>query len=127
MKGKGIIIVIILLMSNLATLGILLPSVEQSQRYKEEMVLMAKYTAALQVLADLDHNVLRLYELKKEGEREFTGRKEGPFEIWYYPYYPISGKPAKEAQEAFVKMYNSKMKNMYDKKESQKEVIEKNI
>jgi len=122
MKWKGIIIVIILLMSNLATLGILMYTVKQSQRHKDEMVLMAKYAAAGQVLDDLEHDLLRLYELREEGEREFTGRKEGPFEIWYYPYYPILSKPAKESTEAFIQMYNSKMKNMYDKKESQEEV-----
>jgi hypothetical protein len=107
-------------MSNLAFIGILMRTRSLGLKYEERMFMMTKYAAALEALNDFEHGTLRLYKLMECGERECANRNEGPFEIWYMPYYSILGKPAVEAQEVFVSMYNEKMKRMYEKKEGDK-------
>jgi len=115
MIAKKNIVLTILLMSNLVFLWILLRATSESRKYKEEMVNMTQYAAALEVLDDIDSGVLRLYELRQNGKREYANRNEGPFEIWVMPYYPIIGKAHIEEQKAFVEIYNSKMKTMHEK------------
>lgn len=115
MISKERFVLIILLITNLIFLGILIHTISENKKYKSQMLVMTQYAAALEVLDDLDRGTLRLYELRKGGEREYTNHDEGPFEIWRLPFYPILGKPSIEAQEAFVQMYNDKMKTMHEK------------
>lgn len=116
MTTKERIVSIVLFATALASLMILLHMISQNRKYKEQMIMMTTYAATLEALDDFERGVLRVYELRKDGEREFANRSEGPFEVWYMPYYPILGKPDIESIEEFAQSYNRKMKRMYEKK-----------
>jgi len=118
MTTKERIVLMVLFATTLASLMILIHMISQNRKYKERMIMMTQYAATLEALDDFECGVLRVYELRKDGEREFANRSEGPFELWYMPYYPILGKPDIESMEVFVQSYNRKMKRMYEKKNS---------
>ena len=64
---------------------------------------------------DFHAGKLRLFELAGERDRpQFSGRHEGPFEIWYPQFYPILGEAHKYSTEQFIEFYNSKMRYMHE-------------
>ncbi len=108
-----ILITATLVLLNMRTLG-------TNRLWEIQMCGMAGYAASGQALDDYRAGTLRLYELVENGECEFSGRYEGPFEIWYWPYYPISGHPGKYTQEVFIEAYNRKMNYMHKNSENSK-------
>lgn len=82
--------------------------------WKQEMYGIATYAATIRALDDFRAGKLRLYELVKDGDLEFSERYDGPFEIWYKPYYLILGRPDKYTQETFIEAYNRKMRYMHE-------------
>ena len=129
-KRKGMIskktllilnVTIVLVILITATLVLLhMRTLGTNRLWESQMYAMAGYAAAGQALDDYEAGTLRLYELAENGERKFSGRYEGPFEIWYWPYYPISGQPGKYTQEVFIEAYNRKMKYMHKNSEDSK-------
>lgn len=74
---------------------------------------MAGYAAAMQAYADFANGVLRQYELVPDENRaKFTGRHDGPFEVWTWPYFPSLGRGDIYATQRFVEIYNLKMRYM---------------
>lgn len=70
--------------------------------------------ATLQALDDFEKGHLRLYVLDGESEeRQFTGRKEGVFEVWRPQFYPMLGRAHTYATQQFVQYYNRKMRYMH--------------
>jgi len=79
------IVLVILITATLVLLHV--RTVGTNRLWEGEMYGMATYAAAGQALDDYEAGTLRLYELAENGERKFSGRYEGPFEIWYWPYW----------------------------------------
>jgi hypothetical protein len=57
---------------------------------------------------------LRLYVFEAPNDkRRFTGRNEGPFEIWIPPIHPELGNAHLYSTEQFIEFYNRKMRLMH--------------
>lgn len=113
-ESKYMFLIIILVATNIISIALFVHKCRTCQLWywKNSMLVMAKYAAALQALSDFKKGELRIYEIVEDNDREFANRYEGPFEIWHKPYHPILGYPHKYATEMFVEMYNSKMRYM---------------
>jgi hypothetical protein len=83
-------------------------------QWEMEMYGMATYAGAMQADADFRHGNMRLYELSPapDTKSKDTHRKDGPFEVWTWPYYPTLGHAHQFGEERFVDMYNEKMRYM---------------
>ena len=119
MSRKRILLtrVVVLVVINLIAMVIMVLVIRASRTnrlWKISMDGIARYAAVGQALDDYKAGKLRLYELTKDGEHKFTDRHDGPFEIWYRPYYSSLGHPGQYTQEVFVDAYNSKMWYMYE-------------
>jgi hypothetical protein len=79
-------------------------------RWETEMYGMATYAGALKASVDYANGKTRLYDLIANGREEYTGRRDGVFEIWTRPCYSDSGGPEKSTQGWFVSAYNSRMR-----------------
>lgn len=113
-KRMLLILVLLLVITNLATVVLLIRASWTNWRWKDSASSFAKYAGALQAMDDFEAGRYRLYQLIEDRDSEFTGRYEGPFEIWYKPYYPILGWPDKYCAKMFIKIYNSKMRYMHE-------------
>jgi hypothetical protein len=77
------------------------------------MVGIASYAGTLQAKVDYNHGQLKIFELVCDGKNQFSGKKDGQFEVWYKNYYSVLGWPHKYGQGLFVKAYNAWMQNKY--------------
>ena len=75
---------------------------------------MASYAGSLQAKADYHAGNLRLYKIAVEGDIKFTGRTDGPFEIWTWPTHPVLGEPEKYSSETYVDFYNKRMRSLQE-------------
>jgi hypothetical protein len=75
---------------------------------------MAGYAASLQARTDFENGKRRLLELSLSEESKFTGRTDGPFEIWTWVHYPALGGPHTYVSNTFVEFYNRKMRYMQE-------------
>jgi hypothetical protein len=96
----------------LVVLGFLVRAHLQNHAWENEMFAMAALAGSLQARADYERGNLQLYEVAADSEMKATGRSEGPFQIWTWPFHSMLGQPNKFAAEQFVKSYNTKMKYM---------------
>jgi hypothetical protein len=83
--------------------------------WRDTVQLKASMQATLQALDDYKAGILRIYTV--QGQREspaFTGRHEGPFEVWSPQFYPSLGPAHRLSTEEYAKAYNNKMRYMYD-------------
>ena len=79
----------------------------------------SSYAGELQAKVYFDDQKCRLLELEPDAEMEFTGRKEGPFEIWSWSYHSqMSWLHTKEANAQFVDSFNDRMRELWQKKET---------
>ncbi|MBW2647267.1 MAG: hypothetical protein JRE23_14050 [Deltaproteobacteria bacterium] len=85
----------------------------RNHQWKDELSLMSRYAGTLEALNDYKKGNLRIYKIIYDGKREFSGKKEGVFEVWYEPCYLILGKPHIFQTKVFTTAYNSKMKYMH--------------
>ena len=69
MTTKERIVLMVLFATTLASLMILIHMISQNRKYKERMIMMTQYAATLEALDDFECGVLRVYELRKDGER----------------------------------------------------------
>lgn len=76
----------------------------------------------LKAAANFRAHKKRLYEIhlvpeneEQDGKSKFTGRRDGPFEIWTYPCYPILGHPHQVASETFIEFHNKCMRRLQEK------------
>lgn len=110
-------IIAILVISNILTASFALKIYWDKLLFQTQVFGLATYAGALQAANDFQNNKFRLYELKEDGNLEFTGKKEGPFELWYWPYHPITfdGGKEMEVQSNFTTRYNRSMRRLYQK------------
>jgi hypothetical protein len=97
----------------LANVSLLVRSWWVNNQWEQEMYGMATYTGAMQADADFRNGILRLFELVADTKSEDTHRKDGPFEVWTWTWYPDLGHANEFAEERFVEMYDEKMRYMY--------------
>ena len=113
----------VLIATNLLSVAILLKTQRTEELWRDQMRGMAGYAAALQALSDFENGKLRIFELARidlaEGGQlfAFTGRRDGPFEIWTRGYLQFLSPPDRYANEQFIKTYNSKMRYMHSNPE----------
>ena len=111
MKNRVILFIV------LVVLVLLLSGAREIAKYvdnlKTELRVSTQYAATLEALNQFKAGHLRIYELREGGALEFANRNDGPFQVWYYPYYPIIGAPHKYRTEIFIDAYNTKMKHLY--------------
>ena len=114
MKIVKWLVVVVLLLTNIMTASLLVRWWWTDRLWEQEMYGMAAYAATMQADAHFRHGSLRLYELAPEQRSEFTGRHDGPYELWRWGFYPSLGRPNRFAAERFVEMYNRRMRYMHD-------------
>jgi hypothetical protein len=77
----------------------------------------ADYAGKLQAKVWFQESHYRLLELSPNGKTEFTGRKDGEFEIWTWTYYTNSSWIDPGNQDlTFVEAFNKKMKQLWEQK-----------
>ncbi len=70
--------------------------------------------ATRQAMDDFREGHLVLYTLSSESEKpQYTGKHDGPFEIWTYPFSPDLGRAHRYSKEQFVDFYNRKMRYVH--------------
>ncbi|HXE55399.1 MAG TPA: hypothetical protein VN541_20410 [Tepidisphaeraceae bacterium] len=110
-RRRGLL-VILLAITNLATASLFAHTWFDGWIARDELYGFATYAGSMQAHADYCNGVLREYELSAGGHSDFTGRRDGPFQIWRWTYYPDLGRNNRFANQAFVQAYNSRMKFM---------------
>ena len=114
------LLIVALLLTNLLTAGVLVFALRQERiQWRTQMYGMAWYAATLQAAGDYDSGNMRLLEAAEGGGIEFTGRSEGPFEVWTWPSYPELqfpglSRPVEYTTERFVASYNRHMRKMHE-------------
>lgn len=109
---RRLLLVIVLLLTNVTTAALLARSWWVDWMAQNELYGFATYAGAMQAHADYANGVHRQYELVADTRSGFTGRHDGPFEVWRWTYYPDLGQSHLRANQAFVEMYNTKMRFM---------------
>lgn len=79
-------------------------------------VMFARRTAS----ADFSRGILRVYEMKSFSTNSvFTGRRDGPFEVWNLYCYQELGPPHHYVQQQFATSYNDEMRRLQIKQKFQ--------
>jgi hypothetical protein len=77
----------------------------------------ANYAGQLQAKAWFDEGHYRLLMVSPDNKTQFTGRKNGPFEIWTWTHYThFSWVVANDTDREFVTAFNQRMKQLTDEK-----------
>ena len=82
--------------------------------WQQEVYGLAGYFGTDRAIDDFNNGKRRLFELDGEHEGDvFTGRSDGPFEIWNPQYLPSLGYPHRYSTEQMIGFYNRRMRNMH--------------
>jgi hypothetical protein len=78
----------------------------------------AYYAGNLQARIWFQEGRYRLLELSSEDKSRFTGRKDGPFEIWTWTHYTNSPSlTVTTDDQQFVASFNARMRQLWDARE----------
>ncbi len=89
--------------------------------WKNEVRSLTGYYGTREAKDDFSKGIVRLYQLDKERrESTFSGKKDGPYEVWNHSYYPSLGEPSRYSEEMFVHYYNAKMRHLVEHKSATK-------
>lgn len=78
----------------------------------------ASYAGKLQARAWFQEGRYRILELSSAEQSQFTGRTNGPFEVWTWTHY--TNTPSLTVQTAdltFIDAFNSRMRELWDSKQ----------
>jgi hypothetical protein len=84
--------------------------------WRTEAMGCSSYAGSVSASRDFKAGRLRLLEAKPGGEYQDTGKVDGPFQVWAWPYYgnPF---PLQKQQEMmatnFARAYSSRMRHLY--------------
>src|ERR1041385_4849316 len=82
--------------------------------WRDEVNIFVGTQATQQAMDDFREGHIRLYTLSGENEASrSTGRRDGAFEVWTYPFAPALGHAHRYAKEQFIEFYNRKMRYMH--------------
>jgi hypothetical protein len=109
------IVIAVLTVALLASLGLLGRAHWRNFWWESEVYGLAGLVATNQAMEDFSHGNLRLLSIagKNDGLR-YSGKKEGPFEVWTPQFYPSLGYPHRFVTEKYVEFYNRKMRYMHE-------------
>jgi hypothetical protein len=83
-----------------------------------EMDTWASYAGKLQAGVWFQEGHYRLLELAPDERSQFTGRTNGPFEIWTWTHYTNSSLlSVPMADQWFIEAFNSRMQQLWDGKQ----------
>jgi hypothetical protein len=75
----------------------------------------ASYVGKLQARVWFQEGHYRLLELSPDDKSHFTGRTDGPFEIWTWTHYTNTPSlTVQSADKEFVGAFNSRMRQLWD-------------
>ncbi len=82
------------------------------------MATWASYAGKLQASVWFQDGRYRILELSSDDKSQFTGRIDGPFEIWTWTHYTDTPSfTVQTADETFVETFNSQMRQLWDGKQ----------
>ncbi len=75
---------------------------------------LAGYMGAERALHDFRQGKLRIFKIAGASDNDkFSGKSDGPFQIWISAYFPSLGYPELYATNQMVRVYNAKMRFMH--------------
>ena len=108
------IITAVLAVALLISLGFVGRMLWRNHGWESEVYGLAGLMATEQAMDDFGQGKLRLLSLAgKNDELRYSGRNEGPFEVWHPQFYPSLGYPHRFVKEKYVEFYNRKMRYMH--------------
>src|SRR6266498_4220274 len=82
--------------------------------WRDEVNALVGTKATRKAMDDFAEGHLRLYIFGGENDRhQFTGKSDGPFEIWIPPFHPEFGRAHRYSTEQFIEFYNRKTRYMH--------------
>jgi len=90
--------------------------------WKDSLAIHTKISGMCQARADSGSGIYRLLEKELDPPHvdRFSGRVDGPFEIWGYYYRPKLGEYERVAVEGYIEGYNTMMRKEYKRLEAKK-------
>lgn len=105
---------VLLAASLVAALAVAVHGILRDWLWQEEVYGLVAYFGTARADRDFKNGKLRLFELADEQKVDaFSGRSEGPFEIWNPQYFPKSGYPHWYVTKEMVAFYNRRMQYMH--------------
>ena len=91
--------------------------------WKDSLRIHTKMLGLCEARADFNKGIFRLWEKEVDPTRDdkYSGRKDGPYEIWGTYYRPGLGDHETVRVEGYIDGYNTMMRKLYTKNESAKE------
>ena len=81
----------------------------------------AEYAGKLQARVWFQEGKYRVLELSPDEKSQFTGKKDGDFEIWTWTHYTNSSwMVARSADRQFVEAFNQRMRQLSNEKQNEK-------
>lgn len=102
---------ILLGLALLGSLGLLAYEFYSNYCYKRKLEAVSKLAGLDDAIVSYGRGYLRLYELDETNRdrSEFTGRREGPFEIWHLPYNASEPASWRSSDRIYWQEYNDMM------------------
>lgn len=83
----------------------------------------ARYAGGLQARVWFEEEHYRLLELSSSEKMEFTGRTNGPFEIWTWTHYTNNPSlTVQTADQKFVDAFNRRMRQLWENRQREAEL-----
>ena len=112
---KSKVVVIMLGIALLASLGILARTLWQNYWWRRSVDFVADEAGRSWAMSTFHRGQLILWEINPTNDfPRFSGRRDGPFEIWLYDYQAEIPAPWHYADRRKVEAFNRQMRNMYE-------------
>lgn len=107
-----IAVLAVALLTSLVSLG---RALWRNHWWENEAYGLTGLVATKQAMEDFSHGNLRLLAISGRNEElRYSGRNEGPFEVWTPQFLPSLGYPHRFVTEKYVEFYNRKMRYMHE-------------
>lgn len=109
------VVIAVLAIALLISLGLAGRMLWRNTWWEHEVYGLVGLMATEQAMEDFRQGKLRLLAIDGENEGlKYSGKKEGPFEIWNPQFLPGLGYPHRFTKERYVEFYNRKMRYMHE-------------
>ncbi len=116
MNGRRVLRIALVLnaLALLVSLSFLMREYWLNYLWQQQTFGLASYMGAERALHDFRQGKLRIFKIAGASDNDkFSGRSEGPFQIWIPAYFPSLGYPELYATKQMVRVYNAKMRFMH--------------